>query len=328
MKALALLFLFCAAAHGADIVTTNVVGDITTRIRERTSTPASYMETSYRGKKVVMRLMSLPIGNGKTNLSRSYYAAGEWVFMEEDDDGDGIFECVSIVIPDTDDLEIFTREPDGLVKPASTEKIRIVKEQIATTSKTTDKLFFSKKKISVEEIDKLLKQNREKLEKLQEREIAATNASPDVTTRIEEHKDKDGNPDLRVESFYRSKNKILEVTSRRNIFGRMVVRSRNYSLDGKSIATELVSAGNGMFLSLIVHSPLGSDMEIFKRKGDGTVTPASTAEIDSVKKGSGFALEPLRKSIEHSEMSNADFGRSIEESPQKIQELNKTNRIR
>jgi hypothetical protein len=185
-------------------------------------------------------------------------------------------------MPDNDDIEIFLRGRDGSVKPASTEKVRLVKEQIATTSKTNDKLL-SGKDLSVEQTDQLLKENREKLEKLQEKEIAATNASPDLTTKVEEHKDKDGNPDLRVESTYRGKDKILEVTSRRNTFGRMVVWSRKYILDGNVIATEVVAPSDGKFLSLIVRSPDKHGMEIFKRNGDGSVTPANKMEIDSFK---------------------------------------------
>jgi len=282
MKALALLLLLCTATRGAVFTTTNVVGDIKTITRDRTSTPVSYMETSYRGKKEVMVLMRLPIGNGMTNLSRIYFANGESLLIEEDDDGDGFLETVSVSMPDNDDIEIFLRGRDGSVKPASTEKVRLVKEQIATTSKTNDKLL-SGKDLSVEQTDQLLKENREKLEKLQEKEIAATNASPDLTTKVEEHKDKDGNPDLRVESTYRGKDKILEVTSRRNTFGRMVVWSRKYILDGNVIATEVVAPSDGKFLSLIVRSPDKHGMEIFKRNGDGSVTPANKMEIDSFK---------------------------------------------
>jgi hypothetical protein len=287
MKALAFLLLFCGAARGADTTTMNVVGDITTVISERSRPRAHHIETSYRGKKKVMFVWGSPAGNGKTNLSYSYFADGELLLNDVDNDGDGFFEEVAIFMTKTDDMEIFTREKDGSVKPVSTEKLRLIKKVIATTSQLNDKLFFSRKKHSEEEIDKLLKQNWEKLGKLQEQEIAATNASRDITTKIEEHKDKDGNPDLRVESTYRGKNKILEVTSRRNKFGRMVVWSRNYILDGNSIATELVSPADGTFSSITVRSPDKHKMEIFKRNEDGSVKPANTAEIDSVNKGKG-----------------------------------------
>jgi hypothetical protein len=283
MKALAFLFLFCGAACGAETVTTNVVGDVTTVITERTGPRPRRFETSYRSKKKIMFVMASLNGSGKRDVSCIYFADGDMLLNEVDDDGDGFFEEVAIFMPNTDDMEIFTREKDGSVKPVSTEKIRLVKKVIATTSETNDKLFFSKKKPSVEEIGKLLKQNREKLEKLGEQELAATNASPDVTTKVEEHKDKDGNPDLRIESTYRGKNKILEVTSRRNTFGRMVVWLRKYILNGNSIATEIVSPGDGKFLSLIVRSPDKHEFEIFKRNGDESITPASAAEIDSFK---------------------------------------------
>jgi hypothetical protein len=67
----------------------------------------------------------------------------------------------------------------------------------------------------------------------------------------------------------------------------MVVWSRNYILDGNSIATELVSPADGTFSSITVRSPDKHKMEIFKRNEDGSVKPANTAEIDSVNKGKG-----------------------------------------
>lgn len=107
----------------------------------------------------------------------------------------------------------------------------------------------------------------------------------------------------------------------------MVVWSRTYSVDGKSVATESDKDGDGVFESLILYSPDTDDIEIFKRNADGTVTPASTAEIESVKKMTAAAMEPLGKLSEHPEMSDADFGRLIEESRQKIQEIERTNAI-
>ena len=37
MKTLAILLLVCASVRGADLTTTNVIGDITTKVRERTA---------------------------------------------------------------------------------------------------------------------------------------------------------------------------------------------------------------------------------------------------------------------------------------------------
>src|SRR5882724_6097045 len=117
MRTLAFLLLFCAAAQGADTVRTNVVGDITTKISERTDKegkPQRRIETSYRGQKEILQVTIHANKQGKTAMvSQAYFAGGKMVMAEADDDRDGTFEHLEVLLPGTDDFEMFTRQPDG-----------------------------------------------------------------------------------------------------------------------------------------------------------------------------------------------------------------------
>jgi len=326
MRTLAFLLLFCAAAHGADTVRTNVVGDITTKISERTDKdgkPRLHIETSYQGKKRILQVMIRADTQGKMTLaSRAYCAGGKTVMVEADDNGDGTFEHIEVLLPGTDDFEMFTREPDGSLKPASTKEIELTKKEEAVVNKSMERLF-QKSAISDEDAGKILEENWRKLQDLQKQEndVAATNVAHDITTKISERQGKDGKPDLRVESFYRGKAKILQVVSRRNNQDKMVVWSRTYSAGGKSIATESDEDGDGMFESLMLFSPDTDGLEIFKRHAKGTVEPESTAEIELVKKTTALAMEPLAKGIQNPDMSDEDISKSLEEARKKIQQL-------
>jgi hypothetical protein len=48
---------------------------------------------------------------------------------ESDDNGDGFFETVSIFDPATSDFEMFTRQPDGSVRPMATDALAALKRR-------------------------------------------------------------------------------------------------------------------------------------------------------------------------------------------------------
>src|SRR5689334_1289560 len=126
MKTLAILILFCSSLYGADITTTNVVGDITTKISERSDEdgkPNLRIETVYRGKTKVLQILSRRNKQGTLAIvSRSYLVDGKLHMVESDEDGDGVFESIAVFDPVSDSFEMFTRQPDGTVKPVSTQK--------------------------------------------------------------------------------------------------------------------------------------------------------------------------------------------------------------
>src|SRR5579859_6561813 len=90
MKALALVFLFCVSMYGADTTTTNTVGDITTKILERTKDgkPEVRVETVYRGTGKILQTLSLTNKQGTLAIvGRSYYVGGDLVLSESDENG-------------------------------------------------------------------------------------------------------------------------------------------------------------------------------------------------------------------------------------------------
>ena len=144
MKTLAILILFSTSLYGADIATTNVVGDITTKISERSGQDGKAdlrVETIYRGKSKVLQILSRRNKQGAlTVVSRSYLVDGKLHMVESDDDGDSFFESVAVFDPVTDNFEMFTRQADGSVKPVSTEAIKEIKKKKVAVDESLGKL--------------------------------------------------------------------------------------------------------------------------------------------------------------------------------------------
>jgi len=139
MRTLAILILFCTSLYGADITTTNIVGDITTKVSERLNEdgkPDLRIETEYRGKMEVLQTVSRRNKKGKLVIySRAYFADGRLHMVESDDNGDGFLEAIMVFDdPMTDDFEMFTRQADGSVKPVSTEELQKLKKKAATAN--------------------------------------------------------------------------------------------------------------------------------------------------------------------------------------------------
>ena len=165
-----MLILFCASLYAADITTTNTVGDITTKVSERTAKdgkPEVRIESVYRGKARILQTLSRPNKQGRLAIvSRSYLVGGGLVMIESDEDGDGVFERISLYRPGTDDLEMFTRQPDGSLKPVSTEKLVAYKQQKAVTDKIVAGSFqkMTETNMTDEELAKLLEETKQKVQ--------------------------------------------------------------------------------------------------------------------------------------------------------------------
>jgi hypothetical protein len=171
MKTITFLLLLCASAYGTDITTTNVAGDITTVISERRSDdgkPELRAETLYRSKEKILQIFSHPNKEGKTAMtSRTYFAGGKLVMVESDEDGDGTFSHFAVFLPGRDDLEMFTREPDRSVKPASTKEIELVKKE---SDLAVESFLKMKPGMSDQDIGKSLQETRQKIRDLQKQE--------------------------------------------------------------------------------------------------------------------------------------------------------------
>jgi hypothetical protein len=95
--------------------------------------------------------------------ARSYLADGKLVMVESDEDGDGTLESVTVFEPDTDRFDMFTRQPDGTVKPVSTQKLDFIRRQKAVADASMRELFDGSEKTN-KEIGDLLEKNRQKIE--------------------------------------------------------------------------------------------------------------------------------------------------------------------
>ena len=95
--------------------------------------------------------------------SRSYLADGKLVMVESDEDDDGTLESIIVFKPDTDSFEMFTRQPDGTVKPVNTQKLDSTRRQKAVAEASMRELFEGSEKTD-KEIGDLLEKNRQKIE--------------------------------------------------------------------------------------------------------------------------------------------------------------------
>jgi hypothetical protein len=102
------------------------------------------------------------------------------------------------------------------------------------------------------------------------------NETNNVTSAAHEWKDKDGKFVGSYEEFFRGKDKIMMTTSSANSQGQVVVRSRSYFLHGEMMMTELAVRRDDKLDTILIYHPGTEDFEVFRRKSDGSVIPAST----------------------------------------------------
>ena len=160
MRLLVIILLFVAVGCYADDTS-----DITSKVFEKTNTDGTVsfrMVTTYRGKEKVMMETFRPNAQGVLIIrSRSYLAGGDLVMTESDEHKSGRFDTIAVYRSGTDDMEIFTREADGSVKPVSTRTLSAYKQQTAAASD-----FFSElpTNASDAEISEQLQKTRQKIQ--------------------------------------------------------------------------------------------------------------------------------------------------------------------
>ena len=162
MRALLILLLFVAVRGlAAD------TSDITNRVFERHGTNDGRVdyrvEYVYRGKTKVLMVRSRRNRQGSLAVtSRGYLVGGDLVMTESDEDGDGVFETIAVYRPGTRDMEVFTRQPDGSVKPVSTQTLQAYKKQNAAISEFWDKAF--DKKFDEKKLPDLIRETQKKIQ--------------------------------------------------------------------------------------------------------------------------------------------------------------------
>ena len=164
MKTIAMLILFCASVYGADNVNTNTA-DITTKVYEHDLDGGKghlRAEKVYRGDKRILTILRTTHG-GVTKTSRSCEIGDDIVMIESDDDGDGTFETFSLYRSGTKDMEMFTRQADGSVKPVSARTLKATRKQLATVNDAVEKLF-QNEGLTDEQFEKLIEETQKKIQ--------------------------------------------------------------------------------------------------------------------------------------------------------------------
>lgn len=106
-----------------------------------------------------------------------------------------------------------------------------------------------------------------------------------ITRKVfERDSNKDGKPDLRIETVYRDGTKAMVVWSKPDAQGVLKITSRSYFAGGDMITTESDEDRDGVFETLAVYRVGTTDMEVFTRHRDGSVTPVSRQTLDAYKK--------------------------------------------
>lgn len=145
-----------------------------------------------------------------------------------------------------------------------------------------------------------------------------------ITNKVTEiDRDKDGKTDVRIETLYRGKTKVMMITSRRNQQDVMAVQTRGYLADGKMVMVESDEDGDGTLESVIVFKPNTDTFEMFTRQPDGTVKPVSTQRLDSLTRQSAVASESLRELFDGPEKTAKEIEDLLEKNRQKIKAIKK-----
>jgi hypothetical protein len=144
MKSLIVLILLCTSVYGADSSTSRA-SDLATKVTDfpgKDGKPDTRIETVYRGKAKVLMTMSRRNASGTMVVTtRCCLVGGKLALAESDEAGDGVFKLVTVFNPDNpDDFEMFARQPDGSLKPLSTEAINALKKKKATADESLSKL--------------------------------------------------------------------------------------------------------------------------------------------------------------------------------------------
>ena len=143
-----------------------------------------------------------------------------------------------------------------------------------------------------------------------------------ITNKVTEiDRDKDGKIDVRIETAYRGKAKVMMTMSRRTQQGVMAVQSRSYLADGKLVMVESDEDGDGTLESITVFKPDTDDFEMFIRQSDGAVKPVSTQKLDSIRRQNAVADESLRKALANPNMTSEELGDLLEKNRQKIEAI-------
>lgn len=143
-----------------------------------------------------------------------------------------------------------------------------------------------------------------------------------ITNKVTEiDRDKDGKVDVRIETAYRGKTKVMMTISRRTQQGVMAIQSRSYLADGKLVMVESDEDADGTLESIAVFKPGSGFFEMFTRQADGTVTPVSTQKLDSIKRQKAVADATMQRVFDGPEMTDKELVDLLEQNRQRIEAI-------
>lgn len=161
MKALTVFLLFIAVACRAQD-TNGITRKIFERDRDKDGKPDFRVESVFRGKERVMKVWSKANPQGVWSVtSRAFYAGGDMVAIEADEDGDSFFETLATYRSVTEDMEVFTRQRDGTVQPVSAQTLAALKKQNAAISEFWDKAF--SEAVDPDKLEDLVRETQKKI---------------------------------------------------------------------------------------------------------------------------------------------------------------------
>jgi hypothetical protein len=106
--------------------------------------------------------------------SRSYLVGGDLVMTEADEKHDGTLQTIAVYHPGTNDMEIFTRQLDGSVKPVSTRTLDAYQKQNAAISEFWTNAFDNNFDQKIDD-KKMMDSFHDTQNKIQDAELEKTN---------------------------------------------------------------------------------------------------------------------------------------------------------
>lgn len=153
------LMLFGVSCFGQN--TDLVVKKIFELDKDKDGTPELKIETHTRGKTRLFVQMQRKLPSGAWSATRSYSVSGKTFVIEEDRDGDGIFETIVVLDPYKKDLEVFSRQLDSSIVVESPDVKAIYGTMFSALEEFWQKAFEDDTKIAIE---KLIIETKQKIE--------------------------------------------------------------------------------------------------------------------------------------------------------------------
>ena len=166
MRALLIVTFFTALSCRAEDTP-----EITSKVSEKKDSEGkatSRIEMVFRGKTKVMMIISDRNAQGALVVtSRGYLVGGSLIMTESDANSDGVFERLTIYDTNKHDMEVFSRQHDGSMRPVDTHTLQACKTQIAAISQFWDKAF--EKDMDGYKMRELLQETRKKIQDAEKR---------------------------------------------------------------------------------------------------------------------------------------------------------------